>query len=61
MGFGAGPRNCIGKQLAILSSKIALVHFILRYEHFIVPQEITMTADIFYEPLPFDVTMSKKQ
>ncbi len=49
MGFGAGPRNCIGKQLAILSSKIPLVNFIKRYESFKVPEEITMTADIFYE------------
>lgn len=60
MGFGAGPRNCIGKQLAILSSKIALVNFILRYENFEVPEELTMTANIFYEPLPFDTILTKK-
>ncbi len=49
MGFGGGPRNCIGKHLALLSSKIALINFIKRYESFEVPSEVTITSNIFYE------------
>lgn len=39
IGFSAGPRTCIGKQLALLQVKIALVKLIKRYESINVPQE----------------------
>lgn len=30
-GFGIGPRSCVGRQLALLQSKIALIQFLRRY------------------------------
>lgn len=32
MEFGAGPRSCIGKNLALLDTKIAVIKFLQRYE-----------------------------
>lgn len=31
-GFSGGPRTCIGKHLALVQSKIALIKFIQRYK-----------------------------
>lgn len=35
--FLAGPRSCIGKQLAIMETQILLIHLILEYEFDVVP------------------------
>ena len=32
MGFSGGPRNCIGKHLAHLESKIGMIKFFKRYK-----------------------------
>jgi cytochrome P450 len=37
MGFGARPRGCIGKHLALLASKIAIINLVKRYESIEVP------------------------
>ena len=39
MGFSAGQRSCIGKQLALLDSKIAVVKYLKRYSKIIVPDK----------------------
>ena len=36
-GFSGGPRNCIGKHLALLESKIALIKMLRRYNRIILP------------------------
>ena len=33
MNFSGGPRSCIGKQLANLELKIALIKFLTRYDN----------------------------
>ena len=59
MGFGGGPRSCIGKQLALVESKIALVKLVKRYESIEVPESLTLIQSMFYEPLPFDTAFKK--
>ena len=39
MGFSGGPRTCIGKHLALLESKIALIKFMKRYSEIILPKK----------------------
>lgn len=57
--FSAGPRNCIGKHLALLESKIAVVKFIRRYENIEVPSEIAKDFHLVYAPEHFDATLMK--
>lgn len=33
LAFSSGPRSCIGKNLAILQSKIAVIKFLQRYKN----------------------------
>nr|ATW72310.1 cytochrome p450 CYP3045C19 [Brachionus calyciflorus] len=39
MGFGAGPRNCIGMKFALIELKIALCKLILKYEFLPLPED----------------------
>lgn len=39
LGFHAGARTCIGKQFALLESKIALIKFIKKYKKIILPNK----------------------
>ena len=53
MGFSAGQRGCIGKHLALLESKIALIKFIKRYDKIQLPkQNFKMRAKFLYDPEP---------
>ena len=55
-GFSGGPRICLGKQLALLETKIILIKFILRYSNFSLPKEdLIMKLKFIYEAEPFDV------
>lgn len=47
LGFSAGLRSCIGKQLALLESKIALIKLLMRYEAYEIPKEITYNSRLF--------------
>lgn len=54
LGFSAGPRSCIGKQLALLQSKITIVKMIKRYAEIESPKDpLTFTFRLIYEPDPF--------
>lgn len=53
-GFSAGARTCIGKHLALLENKIALVKFLKRYEKIVIPKkEFRMTFKLLYCPEEF--------
>jgi cytochrome P450 len=59
LGFSAGARGCIGKHLAYLESKIALVKLMRRYKTIEVPKQITMKVGLVYEAEHFDAIYSK--
>ena len=51
-GFGGGARTCIGKHLAMLETKIALISLFKRYSTIIGPKEQPrMIAHALYEPM----------
>lgn len=53
-GFSAGPRTCIGKNLALIESKIGLVIFMKRYKKLILPKEpMKMVIKFVYSPQYF--------
>lgn len=42
--FGLGPRDCFGKEFALMEVKLALVHLLQRYEVSILPEtEVSIT------------------
>lgn len=54
LGFHAGARTCIGKQFALLESKIALIKFLKRYKKVTIPgndfkwkYNLTLCAEYF--------------
>lgn len=55
-GWSSGPRSCIGKQLALLQVKIAMVKIIKRYDSIQVPSEVPMKMSFSYEPESFEVS-----
>ena len=56
VGFGLGPRNCIGQHLASVQSKIALVKFYQRYSSVkICNDKINFKWKFFYKPDNFNV------
>ena len=57
-GFGGGARTCIGKHLALLESKIALIKFMKRYKKIVLPAEkIKMRIKLAYSPENFKVKL----
>lgn len=59
MGFGLGPRNCIGQHLATAQSKIALINFYKRYSRIeIVEKNIQFKWKFLYKPDDFKIKVS---
>ena len=57
-GFSAGARTCIGKHLAHIESKIALVKFVKRYKKISLPKnDFKMEFKFLYSPEEFESTM----
>jgi cytochrome P450 len=59
LGFGGGPRTCIGKHLAFLESKIMLIKLFKRYSKISVQKERLMKLNFIYEPNEFNTIFEK--
>lgn len=58
-GFGGGARTCIGKHLAIIQSKIALIKFMKRYKKIQNPEgPVKMILKFIYTPEYFNSKMT---
>ena len=58
-GFSSGARSCIGKTLAILEAKIAIIKILKRYKEIEIPKkELNMQMLILYQPEPFDIIVT---
>ncbi len=58
-GFGGGARTCIGKPLAIIQSKIALIKFMKRYKKIQNPEgPIKMVLKLVITPEYFKSKMT---
>jgi cytochrome P450 len=62
-GFGSGAHSCIGKQLALLSSKVIVSVLLLRYDEIQIKEadKIEMVCRGFYQPTAFKTTLIKAQ
>jgi cytochrome P450 len=49
--FSAGPRSCIGKYLALMESKMILVHFMHSFTVKRTEVPLRMFAKLLYEPI----------
>ena len=56
MAFSIGPRGCLGKQLAMLESKIAVIKFMMRYKQI---EKIKERAISFMFLEQFDCNLGK--
>ena len=57
-GFGFGSRSCIGKNLALLESKIGLIKFFKRYNKIkLLKEDYRMVFNVIYESEAFDSQM----
>ncbi len=60
-GFSGGPRNCIGKNLSLLESKIALIKLLKRYSKIRLPEEKRMMHQkLMYEPVARKIIFTKQ-
>lgn len=53
--FSAGPRSCIGKYLALMESKVMLVHFLYHFDIKRTKVPLRMHAKFLYEPVDEDL------
>ena len=57
-GFSGGARSCIGKHLAHVESKIALIKFLKRYKKIVLPKnDFRMEFKFLYGPEEFETKM----
>lgn len=49
--FSAGPRSCIGKYLALMESKVIMVHFLYHFDIARTEVPLRMHAKFLYEPI----------
>ena len=62
IGFSGGPRACIGKQMALLQSKIGLIKFLRRYREIALPgKKMEFILRLTYQPKNFKSRMVRSQ
>jgi len=62
-GFGGGAHSCLGKQLALLASKLLVSVMLLRYDKVEIEEEakIEMVCRGIYQPTPFKSILHIRQ
>jgi cytochrome P450 len=59
MGFNGGPRTCIGKYLARLETKVAVIKFFQRYKKIEPKKNFVLRDKLAYQPEYFKTKLTK--